>query len=278
MAIKQPPKAGLIHKPRVDFNKDRFETIIDQKGYIVYLENAFECPCRTIENDGDYSALSNCVNCGGLGYFYVNKRETKMILSAINLETKYKEWSQEKLGTAKVTALDKDDISFMDRITLKDARSIHKEILEPLYDYDENPFYKSTYDITNIKQVFRYRGPDLDLVRHGDGTEYNPNFTVINGNEIYFNANIPSTIKNANEPYPFKIAIFYEHLPQFYIIDLMRELMTTRVTDEDSQGKIEPKDLPVNAVARRSHFLNEGFYQGIVDNSWLQQSDFDEPC
>lgn len=274
MVLTQQPQADLIHKPRVTFNKDDFHDAIDQKGYIVYLENAIECPCRSVNDAGGYSPFSNCKNCGGLGYFYVNKRETKMILSAMNMETKYKEWSEEKIGTVKITAKDEDDISFMDRITLKNSRAIHKEVLEPLYDYENNrPFYRTTYDIKNIKQLFRFRGPDLDLVYYGDGTGSSSMYGYIR-NEIEFSPLEATQIKNDNEPYPFKIAVYYEHLPQFHVIDMSRDIMTTRVFDEDNEGKITPKNLPVHAIGRRSHFVFDDVNGGLFDNSWLTDLDY----
>lgn len=272
MAITQQPSADIIHKPRVNFDKERFTDAIDQKGYEVYLENAFRCPCIA-DNAGGSSPLSNCKNCGGLGWFYVNKRETKMVLSAMNIETQYKEWTEEKIGTAKITAKDEDDLSFMDRITLRNSTSIHKEVLEPYTDENDQIYFKTTYDIVSVKQIFRYRGPNYSLVRQGDTTEDSSLITIFNGNSLIYSPTIENTI-GEDEPYPFKIAIFYEHRPQFYTIDIIRDIMTTRVFDENSQGKIEPKNLPVHAIGRRSHFVFDDVQGGLADNSWLTEFDY----
>ena len=91
------PPANVDTTTRVDFNKPSFEKLIYQKGLDVVWEQAIHCPCK--DDEAANQGLSSCKNCGGTGWVFINPEETKMIIHSMNLNTRYKEWSMEKLGS-----------------------------------------------------------------------------------------------------------------------------------------------------------------------------------
>ena len=106
---------NLIGQPSVEFRKNDFDAAIWNKGYDVIVEQAIRCP----HNYKDNQAITTCQNCLGLGWVFVNPKQTKAIITSINTETKEKQWSEEKLGTIQVTTRDVDRFGNMERITLK---------------------------------------------------------------------------------------------------------------------------------------------------------------
>ena len=75
--------------PRADLHKREFDTLIHQKGRDVLLETALQCPCKSPSTNQQ----SDCKNCGGTGWIFVNPRETRMVLTAINAVTEFRPWS-----------------------------------------------------------------------------------------------------------------------------------------------------------------------------------------
>ena len=101
-------KPNLLNQPNSFFRKGDFEALIQMKGYDLELSKACKCPCMTAENH----ALPSCTNCNGYGWFFINPIMTRGLLSSINLNTKFKEWSEELLGTAALTLREGQRISF----------------------------------------------------------------------------------------------------------------------------------------------------------------------
>ena len=123
--ILQSPSSGLSNF-RPEFFKSEFDKAIQAKGYDVEIMRALRCPCH-----GKESALPDCQNCFGTGYFYVNAIHTKALITGINFTDKYKSWSQELLGTMAVTVrdIDKANLSYYDRISFRNEISYFSENL-----------------------------------------------------------------------------------------------------------------------------------------------------
>ena len=94
---------------------ERFENLIQTQGYDAYIDRALRCPCAD-RNTGQ--ALSTCKNCGGKGWIFVDRTETRLIAQHMDSKVKYQEWSQVNLGTASFTTRGVDKLGFMDRIVL----------------------------------------------------------------------------------------------------------------------------------------------------------------
>lgn len=123
-SIRKSAPPNSIGQPRVDFIKPAFDSLIWDKGYKIIVYDAIECPCKS----GNTTNLSNCSNCLGLGWVFINPLETIGIITAINKDTQYKYWSPEFKGTVAVTLRDIERLSFMDKIILKNEVSILSEV------------------------------------------------------------------------------------------------------------------------------------------------------
>lgn len=249
--------ANTQGKARVDFVKSDFEAIIQLKGNDVFHEKAVKCPCH-VEKDG--AALSSCRNCGGSGWVFINKMETRMVLTGMNIETKFKEWSEEKLGRVHVTSRDCDELSFMDRITVIDAEVVTSQLLYPKL-VDDKMRCKTIYSVKRVQEIFAYQGTDspLRLLIEGAANDY-----TIKNNVLV----LDDEFKDWEN---LSISVRYVHAPQFNIMDLQRETMVTTIRDRDNGGVDKDVLMPISAVARRTHYvLDELNYDGtyLFDNSY----------
>ena len=265
--ITRQQAPNLSGQPQVDFRKADFEAAIEQKGYRVYHEKSIKCPCGD-DTNGNHP-LSSCKNCGGSGYNFVNKIETRMILSSMNIDTKYKEWSNERIGTAAITARDVDRISYMDKITLADSMSEFSQILHPQI-IEINSFDKlvafTFYDIEEIEAVFLFEGAGQKLKLLKNITDYTYQYNRIVLDDQYSSLDNPT------------ISVRYKHKPQFLVIDIPRDIMNSPIVNKET-GRLEEVALPLHAIGRRSHYvIDQENYLGnrIFDNSYHSECDISE--
>jgi len=248
--------------PRADLNKKDFDDLIEQKGSDVLLETALNCPCKSKSTNQQ----SNCKNCGGTGWVFINPRQVRMVLTAINSVTEFRPWSEELRGTVNITSHEQDDLSEMDRITALKGKSIHSEVLY-LKHLDEDPqneviFTYSTYNIKTIDYIALFISVDQPLWRLKETDDY----TFVN-NAITFNPDIElpfEDIENNN------ITIRYKHAPQFHVIEMKRDTMQSyKWTNQEVN-----QDMPVSAIARRAHYqLRAQNLAGdrLIDNSFEEE-------
>lgn len=262
--IQTPP--NLIAQPVVEFRKNDYEAAIWNKGYDIILESAVRCPCKSENNDN----IPHCQNCLGTGWFFINPIKTKAILTGINKNTDYKDWSAEMIGTISVTTMDINKLSFMDRITLVNSiaglvqnRSIFTET-KRLRTFGENPkFVFLSYEPKEILDVWIYRGSGYSLVKLDPSTDYN--IKSDNGYVLEFTYDF-NTVSNFNGT----ISIRYEHELQYHILDLPHDVRNSSI--KSNLGSLKQQLLPVNAIARKAHYvLNRDNYDAnfIINNSYL---------
>lgn len=253
---------SLQGQARVDLVKNDFDAVVWQKGYEVLVERAMKCPCR---NEPNASGLPSCRNCGGNGWLFYNKTSTRMVLQSMNLDTKYKEWSEERMGTVKITALTELDLGYHDKITLVNAQVIDSQVLF-VKDYNEglgtpDLRTKTVHDILEVKDLFLLVDPKEPLVRLNQGSDFTIDAT--HKNVIKFDAKY---VDREN----MTVSIRYKYNPSFYVLEFMRELMSTQQVDK-ATGQDVVKQLPIHAMARRTHYvLNEENSTGtyLHDNSY----------
>lgn len=249
--VTQPSTSG---KGRVDLVKSDFDAAIVQKGYDVYLDKVLYCPCR---RKGDNQALSSCKNCGGSGYVYINRYKTKMILQSMNIDTKFKEWSAENIGTVKITARDEENLAYMDRISVIGAEVMTAQTIHPI-EYGGEMRGKVIYDIASIDEIFAFVDDGTKLKK----LELNIDYTYVNNIIIFDNQYLQGWDN-------FTVSIRYSHAPTFHIVDMVRETMTTKIKVPGSAER--DVVMPIHAVGRRSHYvLDEQNYSGdyLLDNSY----------
>lgn len=231
-----------VNSPQANLIRDKFDSLIFQKGYDVIKESAIKCPCVSKNTNQQ----SNCKNCGGSGWIFLNAKKTKMVMHSMNLSTKYKEWSSENVGTASISCIAEDELSFMDRITTLDGNAIFSEVL--FVKQRDDVYYFNT--IYNIKEIL-FIGLFIKTSEILKPLIYGVDFTY-SENKIIFLTVSPYIDPLVTEQ-DISIAVRYKHAPQFHVIDIPRETMQTfNKIGGQEEG---PIDLPIHAVARRSHYV-----------------------
>ncbi len=252
-----PLLAGKI--PEANFDKNKFDALVWDKGYVVILEKSLKCPC-TSKNAGGQQ--SNCRNCGGTGWIFINPKETRMVLSSMNLNTKYQSWSKENVGTASITALSEDETSFMDRISVVDGIAIFNETLF-LKTFGSTYYWATIYDIKEILHLALFINVDTVL----KPLKYGIDFTYVKNVITFLTAS--DYIRPLLPEQDISIVIRYKHSPQFHIIDIPRETIQSFIT---IMGEGEQKiNLPIHAVGRRSHYVLD---RQNFDNSRILNNSF----
>lgn len=224
---------------RADFNKNEFDRLIIEKGRPILHEKALVCPCKGAVSN----ALSNCKNCGGTGWVFVNPKETRMVFQGLDAVSKQEGWSEEMRGMARITASAEDKISFMDRLTLLDdslstyGESLHfRKVASTIFAY-------TAYNIVHIDLIAMFDGIDAPLVNLIEGEDYTiVNNTIRLDSDKYEDANVDD----------LSITLRYQHHPQFHIIEHKRD--TIQSYKLVSAGVEQQQILPLSAYARRAHY------------------------
>jgi hypothetical protein len=234
------------------FMDNEFERMVWEKGYDVWHESAIKCPCKVKGAEN----FTTCSNCLGTGWVFLDKIQTRMVVQSQNMSTKYKEWSEEKIGTMNVTALSRDKLSFMDRITLIYGESIFSQLVNP-FEVTNYFLGYTIYDINEVIVMFAFDRNDLPLKK------------LVLGNDYSFNGNIITFNQRFIQVPEFRVSITYKHRIQYHVIDLNKE---TRNSINRDSGQENLQILPIGGVARRSHYVmdSEGFSKTLLfDNSIL---------
>lgn len=255
--LQTPPTT--ISKDVAVLNQSDFDSLIWNKGYNVYYDKAIKCPCRNIS---DNQALTTCHNCGGSGWVFINKTKTKMVFQSMNIETKYKDWSEVKLGTVRISSLNKERVSFMDRVTLIDSVMTTSQILHFKMHSDDKLRAMCIYPIKSIEAMFMFSQVNqaLTLLKEGE------DFIIKEQNWI----ELDDTFINVEHP---TITIRYEHNPMYHIIDTSRNIMTTDIYSGSDEKSLIHQQMPLFSIGRLAHYvLDEEVYNGdyLFDNSFVQ--------
>jgi hypothetical protein len=253
--ITQTPP-NLIGQPDVQLQSDSFDAFVYSKGYEVIHEKAVSCPCKSKSNN---NPLSSCQNCNGSGWVIFNPTVTRMVLQGMNINTRYREWSQEMAGTVAITSRKVDQLSFMDRITVKDSDSIYSQVLHPWSNNNEL-FAFTIYDIKDIYEVFLFQAVDQPLVRLSSSNySYERNKLILNA--------------SYGEIDDLSVSIRYKHWTEYHVIDILKETRRSYISDASTKGKQQSALFPFHAIARRSHYVLDPLNQtgsGRIDNSYEQ--------
>lgn len=241
------PAPSIENLPFADFKKDEFETLIQQKGYNVWHESAIKCPCRG-DSESGHQPLSDCGNCGGSGWLFINRTKTKMVLHSMNNQTKNSEWSLEKLGTVSITARDVDEIGEMDRITVIEGESFYTENCLPNL-VQGKIFSFLAYEPINIKFVFLFTKSTEPLTILRDGFDF-----TIDKNKIILDNKFKKYLTQDTEDdlNRLKISLRYTHRPVYHVLDIPRDVMLTNLDPILPQEVIK---MPIHAIGRRAHYV-----------------------
>lgn len=255
----QTPPTHTI--PRVGWDVNRFESLIQNQGYDVYIDRALRCPCCD-RNNGQ--ALSTCKNCGGRGWIFVDRTETRIIAQHMDSKKKYADWGEVNYGTASFTSKGIDKLGFMDRIILMQLEEAYSETLLPVLEDDEivaYPIYEPLL-ITNAYLLASASSPLIPLTT---------NDYTVEGNKIKFEASllekVTMTLDINSKELPLQITIRYTHYPVYHVIDVNRELMKVREGKLCQYNDEQLRQMPINVVARKAHYLFQQQRSVLFDNS-----------
>lgn len=253
------PASNMIAPPRVDFDKNRFDTLIAQKGVDVLIEKALQCPCKTEK----INALTTCKNCGGTGWIFVNPRRSRLVLQSMNFENKEEVWSRLVHGIVRVTAAAEEKLAYYDRITRLNANSLFSEIVE-FEEVDDKIFGWLSYQPKEIEYIGLFVNP-RDPLQQIQITD----ITIVN-NRIELSSSI--SLPPFDENNPLTATIRYVHAPTFNIIEHQRE----EIDNFRWNGREENiQYLPTLSLARRTHDIDDlvRLRQGkLNDNSYDDSS------
>lgn len=260
VSIRKSPPANTIATPSPQFEKQLFDAAIWQKGYDCYVEKAIECPCRgDAEN---HSPVPSCQNCGGIGWVFINPVQTIALITGVNRDTKYKQWSQELIGNVSISLRDVEQAGFMDRITLLNETAIFSEVkkIKSIQEGLETSYFTFlSYEIKQIEDVYTYKGNSVKLNR------VNPDLYDINQENkaclLIDSDVIPNSTNNT-------ISVRYKHPVQYHILDIPHIIRSSTVTN--GVGAIEKIKMPNQYVARLAHNVLRPLFDGtgIIDNSF----------
>jgi hypothetical protein len=258
-SIKKTPP-NLTYEPRIEFRKRNFDGAVWLKGYWVIIEKAVRCPCEGQMKN----ALSSCTNCYGNGFFFINPITTRALITSINKDTKYKEWSPEIIGNISITVKDdlEENLSFYDKITFYEKYGFHAEVLRIREDtVSQQNFIFLVYRPEEILDVWIFNGSENPLIKLNE-SEY----VISTDNPYILLIDIASPPTNFNNV----VSVRYRHQVQYNVIDIPHEIRASNVYND--LGQLVKIDLPVNAIMRRSHLLlaERPNYDGtgLQDNSY----------
>ena len=266
----QTPPAAI--NPRVGWDVNRFETLIQTQGYDALIDRALRCPCC---DKATGQAMSTCKNCGGRGWFFVDRTETRLLAQHMDSKKRYDEWSQVNRGTASITTRGIDKLGFMDRIILTQLEEWFSETLHPVL-FDGQLIAYPIYEPLEITNMFLFASDTVPLV------PLSADMYSVVGNKIVFSENVVNLvdlesldIKDVNE-IPLHITIRYSHYPVYHVIDMNRELMRVREGKLCGQGYDEYlRQMPINVLARKAHYIfdNQKWDEVYYDNTVIPPVD-----
>ena len=148
--ISSTPNEPTEHEVR--FQTQRFNSLVFDKGYEVWLDRAYRCPC-SVKNSGN--PLPSCNNCLGLGWFFTNRTETRIALQGLKADVRYENWTRTTAGMAKVTSRAIDKLCFMDRLILKNVEGYYNEVIRTRF-IESNKFAFLEYPIISMEDLYLF--------------------------------------------------------------------------------------------------------------------------
>jgi len=232
-----------LGNPQANWDRKKFDDFISDKGYDCFIERALRCPCN---NQPTGQALSDCMNCGGTGWFFIDKQKSIIACSSMSHRNKYEVWSQTNMGIVNISTRPQDKLGFMDRVTLTELESWFSQVFKlKLSSTDPTKYFAfMIYSPMEVYDVYIYSDSQSPLVY----LEVD-NFTIDN-NKIIINK---SFIDNLGITDP-TITIRYTHNPTYHIIDINRDLIKQKSIN-DVVEKIT--NFPLNCIGRRAHYIFE---------------------
>lgn len=224
-------------EPSPEFRKDAFDTAVWNKGYPIVAEKALRCPCH--QKGGN---LASCQNCFGTGYFYINATKFNALITSVNRNDQYKTWTDALLGTVAVTVTDdnKPNLGYYDRLTIQKEYSYFSELCE-IRQIGDVFFIFTTYSPIDIYSVYIFVQNNEKLTRINYEKNPNNKYSII----------LPDL---TTQSVSGVVSIYYKHEIEYHVLDYPHEVRMSWNKDKKT-GKAFKIELPIQAIARRTHFI-----------------------
>lgn len=228
------------------FDEKKFEDLITDKGYEAYIDRAIQCPCR-VKASGQ--ALSDCQNCGGVGWFYIDRQKTKIACIAMSNRNKYETWTTSNAGTVSISTRPVDKLGWMDRVSLIELESWFSQAIYLKQLQDNSYFTFLTYEPITVFDVFLFKGSAVPVAY------LTPDKYAISGNKILVPLSTITDLNIDSSITEFSISIRYTHNPAYYIIDINRDLIKQTTVNDCGNPIPNKTNLPLNCIGKRAHFV-----------------------
>lgn len=237
--ITKTPPENVGHQVR--FEPEKFNALVFDKGYDVYLDKAYRCPCAV---KGSGQPLPSCNNCLGVGWVFASRSETRLAIQSIKVDTKYENWTKNTSGTARITARASDKLGFMDRIILKEVEGFYNEILRTRA-FNNKIIAFVEYPIVEIEKIYLFVSDKLPLAVLEEGTDYSivdeSKIEMISGGQVTSSESV--------------LTIRYKHFMVYHIIEMNRDIMKVRTKEQCLQIGESNGEMPINGIARKAQYL-----------------------
>lgn len=242
--VLSSPEQSLYGQPQVQFRPNDFDSAIWSHGYDIIAEQAIRCPCQGSSG----APMIDCQNCHGFGYFFVNPQRTKALITGLNRNTQYVQWTPELMGTASITVrdIDKSLLTYFNRVTVEDEYATFTEMLtvRVLEDGTKIVFLSYAPIQDGIEDVYIYDTGSTPLIR------LEPNAYAISETNPYALVLDVPTLQNGEG-----VSIVYRHLVEYHIIDLPHEIRSS-LGREKNTGLFQILRMPIQAIGRRTHLID----------------------
>lgn len=233
--ISSTPAETVEHQVR--FEPQRFNSLVFDKGYDIYHDKAYRCPCA-VKSAGQ--ALISCDNCLGVGWIFIDRTESRIAIQSIKADVKYENWSKTTTGMARVTARAVDKLAFMDRLILRDVEGYYNEILRTRSVGDSTVGY-AEYPIIELEEVLLFDTDKTPLKHLKEGDDY----TIEKESKIILDPKYGTDSV---------MSIRYRHYMTYHVLDMNRDIVKVR-----QKGCVMPeetlKDMPISGIIRKAHYL-----------------------
>lgn len=262
MAEGLQPTSGSTNVvgPRADLVQSDFDNLIFQKGRPVLFEKALQCPCKSPSTNQQ----SNCKNCGGGGWIFINPVETRMVVQGVAIVNDIKGWSEESRGTINISCKSSEQLTYMDRVSLIDTHAIYNEVvfLKSAISDPTKYFSYVSYKVKEILYVGIFKSVDEPIIR------LNSSDFILQNNIVKINKSIINAL--GIQDAELSITIKYIHPPTYHILELKREAMESFIL---TGGGERQQRFPISAVGKRTHYMLDSenlTKNGILDNNYTE--------
>lgn len=257
-----PPSLSL---PQPIWKPELFESLIHNNGYDVYIERALRCPCVDRSSG---QALATCKNCLGRGWFFVDKRQTRVVSQSMANLRRNSDIGEINRGTARITSRAVDRLAFMDKIIFLELVAYYTEVLRPVMYEGELVAYP-IYEPIEITNAYVFVGDTVKLL------PLNESMYKIEGNRVAFDESILDEIEatDVNQKQPdLSISVRYSYHPVYHVIDVNRELMKVKERNGCTFSDEKLKNMPILVLARKSHYIfdQQAFNRELFDNTVME--------